>query len=103
MDYEILWDFPARNDLQQLYAYLSTKNARAANKIVSEISNHIKLLINNPYLAATEQLLHDKKKTYRSLVVGNYKIVYMVGNGEIVIARIWDCRRNPEELKESLE
>ncbi|MDR1171231.1 MAG: type II toxin-antitoxin system RelE/ParE family toxin [Bacteroidales bacterium] len=103
MGYKILWDFKARNDLQQLYVYLSGKNTSAANRTVAEISKKVKLLIDNPYLAATEQFLHDKKKAYRSLVAGNYKIVYMAENKEIVIVRIWDCRRNPKDLRKSLE
>ncbi len=103
MDYKILWHLRARGDFRQLYEYLSGRNKSAANKIVSKIGTRINLLINNPHLAAIDALLTDMVKTYRSLVVGNYKVVYMVENTEITIVCIWDCRRNPEELRESLE
>ncbi len=103
MDYKILWHLRARGDLRQLYKYLSGKNKSAANKIVSKIITRINLLITNPYLAAIDPLLTDMAKTYRSLVVGNYKVEYVIENMDIVIVYIWDCRRNPEELRESLE
>ena len=51
-----------------------------------------------PYLAAIEPLLEDKK-----IRIANYKVVYMVENTVIIIARIWDCRQDPEKLVKSLK
>ena len=103
MVYNIIWDFQARDDLRKLYTFLSEKNISAANRLVSDISKKIRLLINNPFLAPVEPLLNDKRNTYHSLVVRNYKVVYTVENAVVVIARIWDCRQNPAKLVKSLE
>jgi len=103
MVYKIIWDFQARDDLRQLHTFLFDKSTTAANRMVSEISKKIRLLTSNPYLAAIEPLLEDKRGTYRSLVVKNYKVVYMIENAMIIIARIWDCRQNTAKLIESLK
>jgi len=103
MVYKIFWHFRAREDLRQLYEYISERNVSAANKTVSQIVKRIQLLITNPHMAAIEPSLIDLSKTYRSLVVGNYKVVYMLEDTEIAIICIWDCRQNPAKLIEFLK
>jgi len=100
---KIFWHTRARKDLRQLYEYISERNISAANKTVSQIVKRIQLLITNPHMAAIEQSLIDLSKTYRSIVVGNYKIIYMVENAVVAIVCIWDCRQDPDKLIESLK
>ena len=102
MTCKIFWHTRARKDLRQLYEYISVRNVSAANKTVSQIVKRTQLLITNPHMAAIEPSLIDLSKTYRSLVVGNYKVVYMVEDTAIAIICIWDCRQNPAKLIESL-
>ena len=111
MVYNITWDFQAREDLRKLYTFLSEKNITAANRLVSDISKKIRLLINNPFLAPVESLLDGKRNTYHSLVVRNYKVIYTVGNAVVIrtleigfnpcyfgrYERIKTCRNRPSD------
>jgi plasmid stabilization system protein ParE len=101
MDCKIVWSSTARNDLKKIYTYYFGKSQIAANTIVSDINLHTKLLSQHPYLAAVELLFDDFPKAYRSLVISksNYKVLYYVENDTIHIARVWDCRQNPEKLR----
>ena len=103
MAYKIFWHSRAREDLRQLYEYISERNLGAANKMISQIVKRIQLLNANPHMAAIEPSLIDLSKTYRSLVVGNYKIVYMIEDSEIAIICVWDCRQNPAKLFEFMK
>ena len=98
MDCKIFWHIRARKDLQKLYEYISERNLSAANKTVSQIVHKIQLLIDNPRMAAVEQSLIDLSKTYHSLIVGNYKVIYMIDDFVIAIVCIWDCRQDPAKL-----
>lgn len=49
-------------------------------------------------MASVEELLKHRKECFRSLVEGNYKIIYYVVNDTIYVATLWDCRQNPIRL-----
>ena len=69
--------------------------------MITEIGIRIQQLTKHPEIAAKEQQLIDNEKKYRSLVVlqGNYKVIYYFENEIIYIARVWNCRQNPEKLR----
>jgi hypothetical protein len=53
-----------------------------------------------PYAAPVEPLLSGEETVFRSLTVarGLYKVIYFIENPDVVIARLWDCRQNPDKL-----
>jgi plasmid stabilization system protein ParE len=99
----ILWSVTSARDLNGIYEYYARINQRAAANMYNNILDEVDKLSVNPYVAAIEQSLHNLPRIYRSLVVSNYKVIYYVENDTVHISRVWDCRRNPERIKKSLE
>ena len=104
MDYKIIWDSGAKNDLKKIYTYYAELNRNTANSIVSQINQQLALLAENPLMAVVETQLKRKKKVYRSLLTfkGKLKIIYTVEEERIHIVMIWNCLQNPKKLKKAL-
>lgn len=102
MTYNIIFSHFAENQLVGIYNYY-TKEAslEIAQKIIFQIRDTTRLLANNPLLGKREELLLDRKETYRCLIVTNYKIIYAVDEHRMLvkITDIFDVRQNPIKLK----
>lgn len=105
MPYKIIWLPEAVADMVELYNYYAQNSINSAIKIYNGILQDADILIHHPNLAPIEPMLNDFSKTYRSLIVfkGKYKLVYVVENRSIYIIRVWNCKRNPKELKKSVK
>ena len=53
-----------------------------------------------PLLGQREELLKDLSVEFRYLVEGNYKILYYTLPEKIVISLVFDCRQNPERMRD---
>ena len=96
----IIWTEDARGDLEGVYLFLAQVNRRTAAKAHNKILDKAGLLAVHPKLGKAEPLLDDIPGEYRSLVVGrNYKIIYNIGEVNVCIIAILDCRRNPAFLR----
>ncbi len=100
----VVWSFISAKDLNGIFEYYAKRSPRAAAEIYNSILDAADLLAVSPYIAAFEPLLNDFPKTYRSFVTSKrkFKIIYYVENDMVHIARVWDCRQNPEKLKKQL-
>lgn len=99
----IIWSENAKTDLDSIYAFQSLTNERAAVKIYNNILEETEILLRFPTIAPVESLLPSKKYLFRSLVTksGKHKIIYFINRDIIYISHIWDCRRNPKDLRYS--
>lgn len=90
---KIRWTKPAEAELFNIldYYYVRNGNFEYSQKMNNRIEAHIKLLKTNPFLGK-----QTKDKNIRSLIAGNYQILYECLTDTILIVMIWDCRRNPE-------
>ncbi len=54
-----------------------------------------------PFIDQVEELLADRVETYRYLVCGNYKVLYVVNEIQkhINISDVFDARQNPIKIK----
>ena len=95
----VKWYIEAAGDLDKIYNYYVTRNPRAAAMLYNKILDSFEILKTQPYVAAIEQILIGCPEGYRSLVVGNYKVVYFIKNNLVLIVQIFDCRQNPIKLK----
>ncbi|MCL2246036.1 MAG: type II toxin-antitoxin system RelE/ParE family toxin [Lentimicrobiaceae bacterium] len=95
----IKWYIEAAGDLDKIYDYYMTKSPRAAAELYNKILDAVEILKTQPSVAPIEQILFGCSEDYRSLVVGNYKIVYFVKDEFVFIVQIFDCRQNPIKLK----
>jgi plasmid stabilization system protein ParE len=84
------------------YYYLGEAGERTARKITDRIIKAGESLGKMPFSAPVELLLEDRPEGYRSKVVKSlHKIVYHVTEGRVNIVTVFDCRRDPEHLRES--
>lgn len=100
----IIWMPEALDDMDAMFEYYVKKDPKAAITMYNGILDDVDLFAANPFIGAIEPLIYKPLKTYRSLVVskGKNKIIYYVENETIYIARIWDCRQNPDKLMKSV-
>ncbi len=99
----IEWTDEAKARFSEIFDYhFSVAGLTIADKITDRIGSRIyRLLPNNPRAGQREWLLEGEPHEYRRLVEGNYKIIYRIDGETVKIVDIWDCRRDPDALRES--
>ena len=95
----VKWYREAAADLDKIYDYYVAKDPLAAALLYNKILDDVEILKTQPYVAAIEQMLIDCREGYRSLVVGNYKVVYFIKDDLVLIVQVFDCRQTPFKLK----
>ena len=92
---KIVWSSKAKFDLLQILEYFYIRNGSRTYSVHlnSKIHKTVKLLSNHPFLG-----LQSDIENVRSIVDGNYAILYQVDSETITINAIWDCRQNPDNL-----
>lgn len=104
MGIRIIWSEFASSQLKDIFKYYKKETSlQIAKKIISEISKEVTKLKSHTDIGQKEELLFSKLENYRYLVKGNYKIIYTFeeNNNTIKIVDIFDCRQNPEKIKQS--
>ena len=100
MELRVFWTDTARFQLEDLFNYYKDKaSLKVARKLVKQIIDRTIQLEKNPNSGPKEPLLSDRKSQYRYIVEGNYKIIYCKQDNYIKIATVFDCRQNPEKMK----
>ena len=102
----IIWRPEAHEALKSIYDFYLGIEEKVARKILTAILEAVDRLSVFPEMAPVEQLLIGEPEEFRSIVAHElFKVVYAIDKtGEkIVIVDIWDCRRDPVELCESVQ
>jgi plasmid stabilization system protein ParE len=103
---KVVWLKAAQKQLDEIYDFMAQQSARAAISIYNDIIDETDKLCLFPEMAALEPLLEGEAYSYRSLIVRRtYKVVYRVNKDleEIIVASVWDCRRDPDKLQKSVQ
>lgn len=101
--YSLVWSRDAKKELRAIALYYKKEvSLRVAQKIVESIQSEARRLIHMPLIGQIEPSLANELIEYRYLVSGNYKIIYYVKNNKIRINNIYDCRQDPDKLKQSI-
>ena len=80
-------------DLDEIFAYIAQDNRDAAARLVARIEQVAARIAETPYLGEA-----TRKSRFRRFPVGNYLIVYEVGQDEVVIHYVrHGARRRPWE------
>jgi toxin ParE1/3/4 len=82
-----IWDYYARETSE-----------RVADKITKKIIDDIDWLVDHPRGGQYEPLLDHLGLGHRRLVSGNYKIIYRIIEGLILVSDIFDARQDPEKM-----
>jgi len=102
---DIVWSSKAINRLREIINYYKQNSNKVALQIFEDIKKAVTTLEEFPYIASIETELSDYSAPYRSLIVRKiYKIIYLVDSEKqtVYIITIWDCRKNPSEIKDEL-
>lgn len=70
------------------------------HRIRKQLLDAAKQLKQHPESGQVENHLPLQDFKYRSLVCGNYKIIYRADNEEIVINDVFDTRQNPTKMND---
>jgi len=98
----IIFSDLALEQLESIYNYLQTKSDKASVFIHNHILDEIERLSDFPQMAPIEPELIGYSNTYRSLVVEkSYKVIYFIEDDSIIISALFDCRQDPQKLKDS--
>lgn len=98
------WSVKAVESLDNIYAFYAEIHPSIADRLYSQLVEEAEFLIHFPQMAPVEQSLSDKPILFRALVVmSRYKVVYYIEEEFITIADIWDCRQDPDILREKIK
>jgi len=80
-------------DLEEIFAYIAQDNRAAAARLVARIESATRRIADTPYIGEA-----TRKSRFRRLPIGNYLIVYEIGQDEVVIHYVrHGARRRPWE------
>ncbi len=88
---QITWTDLAREDLRAIFDYISIDSPQSAQKVVETIIQKVDVLLQFPEMGRTVPEFGDS--TIRELISGSYRIVYLIEEGQIYIARIHHSAR----------
>ena len=97
----------AAKRINEIYTYGETHfGKQAAEALHERIMESLCMLEKQPYAGMIEPLLRKRRYSYRSLVIHeHFKIIYHIAEKcqTIYIADLWDTRREPRILSNSLK
>lgn len=93
---KIIWSAKARIQQLKILQFYADRNGnkRYSIKLYRKIQNNLKLVSRLSYIGK-----QTDKENIRYLIVADYQIFYEVRKQVIEVLLIWDCRRNPENLR----
>ncbi len=93
-----LWSAEAEADLDRIDAYLRQRSPAAASTFAGAVLDAVETLSSHPE-AGSEVEGEIAGRRYRSIrVEPHHRLYYRVEGDELLLARIWDTRREPESL-----
>jgi plasmid stabilization system protein ParE len=94
---EIRWSRLADLDLESAYAFLAERNPEAARRFAADVLEAVTRLRDYPEMGNIARDLSPRGR-YRHWVCGHHRIIYRADSETIWILRVWDARRNPDDL-----
>lgn len=87
----------AVEDLVRLRNFIEDKNPVAAQRIANDLILGLEKLKVFPEIGLKVERAFEPQRI-RDLFVGNYTVRYLIGDGEIVVLRIWHGKENEKDL-----
>ena len=99
---KVRWNKQSKEQLRQTAQFIYQKfGQKAREEFMQAVRQTNGLLADNPQLGPLEAFLADLPSQYRSIVVRHLnKIVYRIVENHIEVIAFWDCRREPNKLRE---
>ncbi|MEY2880309.1 MAG: hypothetical protein RLZZ15_2689 [Verrucomicrobiota bacterium] len=83
MPFRVNWTQLASSDLREIEAYIAADNVGASRREVANIIRKVDQLELFPKIGPVYR--HTSDAEYRSVICGNYRIIYFIRPGESVI------------------
>lgn len=100
MDLKVFWTDTALFQLEDIFKYYKVKaSIKVAKTLAKRIIDSTIVLGHNPRIGQKEELLQNRKREYRYIIEGNYKIIYWIEDQYVKIASVFDCRQNPNKIE----
>ena len=101
----VKWTPRALREWEKTATYIYREfGAKAVNNFEQDTDKWEKRIASHPEIAHLEPMLHGKKHPYRGLIFSKHnKMIYYIQNDIIWIVAIWDMRREPRTLADSLK
>lgn len=87
----------AVEDLVRLRTFIEKKNPTAAQRIAKDLLLGIEKLKVFPEIGLKVERAFEPQRI-RDLFVANYIVRYLIGDGEIVVLRIWHGKEDEKDL-----
>ncbi len=84
-------------DLVRLREFIEEKNSAAAQRIANDLLLGLEKLKVFPEIGLKVERAFEPQRI-RDLFVGNYTVRYLVGEGEVVVLRIWHGKEHEKDL-----
>ena len=93
----------AIRDAKEIFGYYESCSSYGfARKLLKEFIAYARRLEQMPEIGPKETLLKRYDKNYRYVLVKRrYKLIYLYEKETCSILMVWDCRQNPQLLKNS--
>ena len=100
----VIWLAHAEKSLRRTEEYiLQEYGEKSRGRFMQEVEDVAYLLEKMPELGHFEPLLSRYKQGYRSIVINHLnKLIYYIRDNKILIAALWDTRREPRTLTNEL-
>jgi plasmid stabilization system protein ParE len=87
----------AVDDLTRLREFIAEKNPVAAQRIAQDLLLGVDKLIAFPEIGLKVDRAFDPDRI-RDLFIGKYTVRYLIGDGEIVVLRLWHNKESEKDL-----
>ncbi len=91
------WHDDAVQDLEAAHGYLLERSPPAARRFAQSVLDAVESLSTFPEMGPIARDLRPHGR-YRSWVCSHYRLIYRVDAEVVWLLRVWDTRRNPEDL-----
>ena len=90
------WSAQAQTDTNAIFDFYNQRNGNTdySDQLLREFQERMSYVVDNPYLGE-----RWTKRGFRFVVVTPFQLFYYVTKTEIVVASVWDGRRDPKTLK----
>ncbi|RAI94809.1 type II toxin-antitoxin system RelE/ParE family toxin [Algoriphagus yeomjeoni] len=98
---KIVWSKRALKDLEIIFEfYAFSASISVAQKITGKLVEKVKILTSYPEMGVVEDWGFEVPFEYRSLIEGNYKIIYRIVDEKVIlISRVFDTRMDPKKKR----
>ena len=99
MPWTVVWTMAADRDLDVAYDWEARRGRRHAARFAASVLRSVEHLQAHPEIGTVAEDL-DSEGVYRNVIVPPYRLIYRLDTDghRILIVRLWNGRRSPDDL-----